>query len=147
MTSSPDYDAGPLAYSKAQVELIESSGGTQGTISEGGEGVVVLTTRGAKSGEVRKAPVIRVAHGDSYCVIASLAGNPKNPQWYHNVMADPNVTLQDGPEIHQYTAREVSGDERTLWWGRAVEAYPTYDEYQSLTDRVIPVVVLEPAKN
>ena len=107
--------------------------------------VIILTTRGAKSGKIRKTPLMRVEHEGAYAVVASLGGAPKHPVWYYNVVADPRVELQDGPVRQDMTAREVTGDEKAVWWERAVEAYPDYADYQKKTDREIPVFVLEPA--
>ena len=144
MTSNPDYEPSPLDWVREQVELIESSGGTRGTLATGGEPVVLLTCRGAKSGKLRKAPLMRVADGDRYAAIASLAGSPKNPNWYNNLKADPWVIVQDGPTVVELRARGVFGEEREFWWRKAVEVYPTYDEYQEISPRTIPVLVLEP---
>ncbi|WNF00547.1 nitroreductase family deazaflavin-dependent oxidoreductase [Streptomyces luomodiensis] len=139
-----EYEPSPEKFVRDQVELIESSGGTEGTTLRG-RPVVVLTTRGAKSGKLRKTPLMRVEHHGTYAVVASLGGSPKHPVWYYNVRADPRVELRDGPVRQDMTAREVTGEERDLWWERAVEAYPDYAEYQTKTDRRIPVFVLEPA--
>lgn len=106
--------------------------------------VVILTTRGAKSGKIRKSPLMRVEHEGTYAVVASLGGAPKHPVWYHNVVADPRVELQDGPVRQDMTAREITGEEKALWWDRAVAAFPFYADYQKKTDREIPVFVLEP---
>ncbi|MFE0193307.1 nitroreductase family deazaflavin-dependent oxidoreductase [Streptomyces sp. NPDC058989] len=139
-----EYEPSPAQWVRDQVALYESSGGTEGTTMRGMP-VVVLTTRGAKSGKIRKSPLMRVKHDGTYAVVASLGGAPQHPVWYHNVVADPRVELQDGPVRRDMTAREVTGEEKALWWRRAVEAYPDYDDYQRKTDRVIPVFVLEPA--
>ncbi|MFJ9250886.1 nitroreductase family deazaflavin-dependent oxidoreductase [Streptomyces sp. NPDC101776] len=139
-----EYEPNPVQFVADQVELYESSGGTQGTTLQD-RPVVVLTTVGAKSGKIRKSPVMRVQHDGSYAVIASMAGAPKHPVWYHNAVADPRVELQDGPVRQDMLAREVTGDEKAVWWARAVEAFPDYAEYQKNTDREIPVLVLEPA--
>lgn len=139
-----EYEPSPEKWVRDQVELFESSGGTKGTTMRGMP-VILLTTRGAKSGKIRKTPLMRVEHEGAYAVVASLGGAPKHPVWYHNVVADPRVELQDGPTRQDMTAREVTGDEKTVWWERAVEAYPDYAEYQKKTDREIPVFVLEPA--
>ncbi|MFE1775609.1 nitroreductase family deazaflavin-dependent oxidoreductase [Streptomyces sp. NPDC059008] len=139
-----EYEPSPAQWVRDQVALYESSGGTEGTTMRGMP-VVVLTTRGAKSGKIRKSPLMRVEHDGTYAVVASLGGAPQHPVWYHNVVADPRVELQDGPVRRDMTAREVTGEEKALWWRRAVEAYPDYDDYQRKTDRVIPVFVLEPA--
>lgn len=111
----------------------------------GGLSVVILTTKGAKSGKLRKTPLIRVEHDGVYAVIASFGGAPKNPVWHHNLVADPHVELQDGPAKQDLLAREVVGEERAQWWVRAVDAFPDYAEYQLKTSRIIPVWVLESA--
>ncbi|QTZ90564.1 nitroreductase family deazaflavin-dependent oxidoreductase [Streptomyces auratus] len=139
-----EYEPSPTQWVRDQVELYESSQGTQGTTMRGMP-VVVLTTRGAKSGKIRKSPLMRVEHQGTYAVVASLGGAPRHPVWYHNVVADPRVELQDGPVRQDMTAREVTGEEKALWWARAVEAYPDYADYQEKTERQIPVFVLEPA--
>jgi deazaflavin-dependent oxidoreductase (nitroreductase family) len=143
MPITGEYEPSTSEWSRQQVELIESSGGTKGTTLRGMP-VVVVTMLGAKSGKVRKIPVMRVEHEGVYAVVASLGGAPTNPVWYHNLLAHPLVELQDGPAKADYTVREVQGVERDLWWERAVAAYPDYAAYQTKTDRVIPVLVLEP---
>ncbi len=151
-----EYEPSKAQFVRDQVELYESSGGTQGTTlsvlvaREEDERlrdlpVVILTTLGAKSGKIRKTPVMRVEHDGTYAVVASMAGAPNHPVWYHNLVADPRVELQDGPVRQDMLAREVTGDEKALWWARSVEAFPDYAEYQKKTDREIPVLVLEPA--
>ncbi|WP_033319130.1 nitroreductase family deazaflavin-dependent oxidoreductase [Streptomyces yerevanensis] len=150
------YEPSAAQFVRDQVELYESSGGTQGTTlgflvtreedeKLGDVPVVILTTLGAKSGKIRKSPLIRVEHDGSYAVVASAGGAPKHPVWYHNAVADPRVELQDGPVRQDMLAREVTGDEKAVWWARAVEAFPPYAEYQRNTDREIPVFVLKPA--
>jgi deazaflavin-dependent oxidoreductase (nitroreductase family) len=119
------------------------SGGTDGTELQG-KPVILLTTIGAKTGKVRKTPLMRVEHNGEYAVVASLGGAPKHPVWYHNVKAHPQVELQDGEAAKDYEAREVFGDEKAVWWERAVEAWPDYAKYQTKTDRQIPVFVLTP---
>lgn len=123
---------------------MESTDGAEGT-TLGGRPVVLLTTRGAKSGKIRKTPLMRVEHDGTYAIVASLGGAPKNPVWYHNVKAEPHVELRDGSATRDMVAREVTGDEKVTWWERAVAAFPDYAEYQKKTDREIPVFVLEPA--
>ncbi|MGW4227445.1 nitroreductase family deazaflavin-dependent oxidoreductase [Streptomyces bauhiniae] len=141
-----EYEPSPEQWVRDQVELYESSGGTKGTtLRDTGLPVIVLTTRGARSGKIRKTPLMRVEHDGKYAVVASVGGAPKHPVWYFNVKADPTVELQDGPEKREMRAREVQGDEKAQWWERAVAAYPPYAEYQEKTDREIPVFVLEPA--
>ncbi|MGW0937020.1 nitroreductase family deazaflavin-dependent oxidoreductase [Streptomyces sp. NPDC002666] len=138
-----EYEPSPTPHVRDQVEQYESSGGTKGTTMRGMP-VIVLTTLGARSGKIRKTPLMRVEHNGSYAVVASLGGAPSHPVWYHNLTADPRAELQDGPVRRDMTAREVTGDEKALWWERAVEAYPDYADYQEKTDRQIPVLVLEP---
>lgn len=120
-----------------------ASGGTEGTELKGMP-VVLLTTVGAKTGKLRKTPLMRVEHDGRYAIVASLGGAPKNPVWYHNVVKNPRVELQDGTVTGDYDAREVFGDERAQWWERAVAAYPDYADYQKKTERQIPVFVLTP---
>ncbi|SKC39505.1 nitroreductase family deazaflavin-dependent oxidoreductase [Krasilnikoviella flava] len=144
MPITGEYAPSPSARAATQVEQYEGSGGTKGTTMRGMP-VVILTTVGAKSGKLRKAPLMRVEHEGTYAVVASLGGAPKHPVWYFNVVANPRVELQDGPAKHEYVAREVTGDEKTLWWERSVAAYPDYADYQTKTDREIPVFVLERA--
>jgi deazaflavin-dependent oxidoreductase (nitroreductase family) len=107
--------------------------------------VIILTSLGARSGKVRKTPLMRVEHDGQYAVVASLGGAPTHPVWYYNLIANPHVELQDGPVRRDYQAREVQGAERDTWWDRAVAAYPDYAEYQKNTSRIIPVFVLTPA--
>lgn len=118
-----------------------ASGGTEGMELRGMK-VILLTTVGAKTGKLRKTPLMRVEHDGEYAIVASLGGAPKNPVWYYNVKANPLVELQDGTDTADYQAREVFGDEKAIWWERAVEAYPDYADYQAKTDRQIPVFVL-----
>ena len=130
-----------------QVELYESSGGTQGlTLRDTGLPVVIVTNLGASSGKVRKTPVMRVEHDGRYAAVGSQGGAPTDPNWVYNFRAEPRVELQDGPARQAMVARELTGDERAEWWARAVAADPPYAEYQQKTSRVIPVFVLEPAR-
>ncbi|MFC8535928.1 nitroreductase family deazaflavin-dependent oxidoreductase [Streptomyces sp. NPDC057249] len=138
-----EYEPSPSQWVRDQVEQYESSGGTEGTTMRGMP-VVVLTTVGARSGKIRKTPLMRVEHDGRYAVVASQGGAPTHPVWYHNLKADPRAELQDGPERRDMTAREVTGAEKEQWWERAVEAFPDYADYQKKTDRQIPVFVLEP---
>ncbi|MFB4419662.1 nitroreductase family deazaflavin-dependent oxidoreductase [Streptomyces sp. QL37] len=139
-----EYEPSPTTWVREQVELIESSGGTQGTTLRG-RPVILLTTLGAKSGKLRKTPLMRVEHDGEYAVVASLGGAPKHPVWYYNVQAHPEVELRDGTVKQDMVAREITGEEKALWWDRAVEAFPDYADYQTKTDREIPVFVLSPA--
>ncbi len=143
MPLTGEYEPSPSAQARQQVETYENSGGTKGTTMQG-KPVILLTTKGAKSGKLRKTPLMRVEHNGEYAVVASLGGAPKNPVWYYNIKADPHVELRDGPVNKDYTAREVFGDERQLWWDRATEVWPDYIEYTKKTDRTIPVFVLTP---
>jgi len=138
-----EYEPSPFDQAAEQVRLYESSGGAEGGTLEG-KPVVILTTKGRKTGKIRKSPLMRVEHNGEYAVVASLAGAPKHPVWYLNLVADPDVTLQDGPNVHDFRARTANAKERATWWKRAVAAWPGYDEYQANTDREIPVVVFEP---
>ena len=137
-----EYEPSPQKWVRDQVDLYESSGGTQG-LTLRGMPVVILTTVGARSGKLRKAALMRVEHEGTYAVVASLGGAPANPVWFANVKAHPEVELQDGPHRWDLVAREVHGEEKALWWERAVAAYPDYADYQRKTTREIPVVVLE----
>ena len=137
-----EYAPSPAQWVRDQVETYEGSGGTDGTTLRG-MAVVVLTIRGAKTGKLRKVPVMRVEHDGVYAAVASLGGAPMNPVWYHNLLANPKIELQDGTKHFELTARELSGEEKALWWSRAIEAYPDYAGYQARTDREIPVFVLE----
>lgn len=138
-----EYAPSTSDWAREQADKIIESGGAEGT-SMRGMPVVLLTTIGAKTGKLRRTPLMRVEHDGTYAVVASLGGAPKNPVWYYNVVANPDVELQDGTETFDLRAREVSGDEKALWWERAVQAYPDYADYQKKTDRQIPVFVLEP---
>jgi F420H(2)-dependent quinone reductase len=138
-----EYEPGALEWSRKQADRIESSGGTEGTELQG-KPVILLTSVGNKSGKLRKTPLMRVEHDGRYAAVASLGGAPKHPVWYHNLVANPRVEVQDGPVKQDMVAREVSGDEKAEWWARAVEAFPNYAEYQAKTERQIPVFVLEP---
>ncbi|WP_394770415.1 nitroreductase family deazaflavin-dependent oxidoreductase [Lacisediminihabitans sp.] len=146
MPLTGEYQRGTADWASRQVDLYESSGGTEGTTLRGMP-VVVLTTVGAKSGKLRKTPLMRVEHDGDYAVVASLGGAPKHPVWYFNLLANPRVELQDGPVKGDFVARELSGDERSVWWDRAVAAYPEYASYQEHTSRVIPVFVLTPVED
>jgi deazaflavin-dependent oxidoreductase (nitroreductase family) len=143
MPLTGDYEPSTQKWVRDQVELYESSGGTKGTELRGMP-VVILTNRGAKSGKLRKTPLMRVEHDGRYAVVASQGGAPEHPSWYFNLLADPQVELQDGPVRQDMVARELEGDERAEWWRRAVEAFPPYREYQFKTKRQIPVFLLEP---
>lgn len=138
-----EYEPSPQAWVREQVETYERTGGREAnTLRDTGMPVIVVTTRGQRSGKLRKNPLMRVEHGDEYALVASKGGAPNHPEWYHNLVADPEaVVVQDGPEPFDARVREVTGDERDLWWERAVAAYPPYAEYQQKTERLIPVLV------
>jgi deazaflavin-dependent oxidoreductase (nitroreductase family) len=144
MTVEGEYEPSPQQWVRDQVEAYERSGGREAnTLLDTEMRVVILTTRGAKSGKVRKSPVMRVEHNGQYAVVASKGGAPTHPEWYRNIVAHPTaVALQDGPVVFDADIRELEGDERQLWWDRAVDAYPPYAEYQEATDRVIPVLLV-----
>jgi deazaflavin-dependent oxidoreductase (nitroreductase family) len=137
------YEPSAASWARDQVDLYERSGGTEGT-DMNGRPVIVLTSVGAKTGKLRKSPLMRVEHDGEYAVVASLGGAPTHPVWYYNLTVNPQVELQDGPVKKDYLAEEVSGEERAIWWDRAVAAYPDYAEYQKKTTRTIPVFVLTP---
>jgi deazaflavin-dependent oxidoreductase (nitroreductase family) len=139
------YEPSTQAWVREQVELYESSGGTEGTtLRDTGLPVVIITNRGARSGKLRKTPLMRVEHDGRYLAVASQGGAPTHPAWYANFLADPHVELQDGPRKQDMVARELSGQEREQWWERAVAAFPPYADYQRRTDRTIPILLLEP---
>jgi deazaflavin-dependent oxidoreductase (nitroreductase family) len=143
MPLSGDYEPSPWDWVRNDATKIIESGSTRGAEMKG-KPVILLTTVGAKSGKIRKTPLMRVEHEGQYAVVASLGGAPKNPVWYYNIKAHPQVELQDGEVTKEYEAREVFGDEKAVWWQRAVEAWPDYADYQTKTDRQIPVFVLTP---
>jgi deazaflavin-dependent oxidoreductase (nitroreductase family) len=146
MPISGEYEPSPRGWVRDQVELFEGSDGTQGTtLQDTGLPVVIVTNLGARTGKVRKTPLMRVEHDGRYAAVASQGGSPKHPVWYYNLKAHPRVELQDGPMRQEMVARELAGSERDQWWERAVAAYPPYAEYQTRTTRQIPVFVLEPA--
>jgi deazaflavin-dependent oxidoreductase (nitroreductase family) len=136
-----DYEASPWDWVSDQVETYERTGGREAnTLRDTGLPIIVVTTRGNKTGKVRKTPLMRVEHAGDYALVASMGGAPKNPVWYHNLKAHPDeVTLQDGAKPFEVSVRELSGDERNRWWERAIAAYPPYTEYQQNTEREIPV--------
>jgi deazaflavin-dependent oxidoreductase (nitroreductase family) len=143
MPLTGEYEPSAAQWARDQVDLYESTGGTQGT-DLNGLPVIILTSLGARTGKVRKTPLMRVEHDGEYAVVASLGGAPNHPVWYYNLVANPHVELQDGPVRRDYQASEARGAERDTWWDRAVAAYPDYAQYQTKTDRTIPVFVLTP---
>jgi F420H(2)-dependent quinone reductase len=143
MPLSGEYEPSTSDWARENAEEYMASGGTKGAELKG-RPVILLTTIGAKTGKIRKTPLMRVEHDGEYAVVASLGGAPKNPVWYFNVQANPQVELQDGTVSGDYRAREVFGEEKATWWARALETWPDYAEYQTKTDRQIPVFVLTP---
>ncbi|MDQ2755514.1 MAG: nitroreductase family deazaflavin-dependent oxidoreductase [Actinomycetota bacterium] len=138
-----DYAPSPAEWVRRQVAAIEAAGDTN-AVDLNGLPVMLLTMRGAKSGKVRKVPLMRVEHDGVYLAVASQGGAPSHPQWYRNLTADPDIVVQDGTQKHDVRARELEGAEREQWWERAVAAFAPYAEYQQKTTRTIPVLVLEP---
>ena len=138
-----EYEPSPSEWVRDQVAAYERSGGTDAnTLRDTGLPVIIVTTRGNKSGKVRKMALMRVEHDGQYALVASKGGAPTHPVWYYNLLADPDsVTIQDGPEPFEVSVHEALGAERSEWWERAVAAYPPYSDYQTKTDREIPVFV------
>jgi deazaflavin-dependent oxidoreductase (nitroreductase family) len=140
-----EYRPSSQQWVRDQVAAYEASGGAEAnTLRDTGMPIVVVTNRGRTSGALRKTPVMRVEHDGRYAMVASQGGAPSHPSWYHNLIAHPLVELQDGATRRDYHARVLSGEERELWWERAVAAYPPYADYQRRTERIIPVLLLEP---
>ena len=141
-----DYQPSAAEWVRDQVEKYEASGGTDANILRGRPEwpIVVITSRGSRSGKLRKNPVMRVEKDGVYAAVASQGGAPTHPTWYFNFLADPHVDLQDGPEPKPYVARLAQGEERAEWWARCVAQYAPYADYQEKTDREIPVFLLEP---
>ena len=142
-----EYEPSPYQWVRDQVAEYEASGGTRAnTLRDTGLPVIIVTTRGNKSGTLRKTPLMRVEHDGEYALVAPQGGRPQHPQWYWNLKANPDaVTIQDGPEPVAVSVREVEGEERAAWWERAVAAFPPYEEYRQKAGRTIPVFVLTPA--
>ena len=143
MTLEGTYVPSAAQWVRDQVEAYEASGGTEAnTLRDGTMPVIIVTMRGAKSGDIRKIALMRVEHDGEYALFASMGGAPKNPAWYNNLIASPEeVTIQDGPAPFDVSVREISGDEYATWWDRGVAAFPPYAEYKAKTDRVIPVLI------
>jgi len=147
MSIEGTYVPSPTQWVREQIEAYERSGGTEAnTLRDTGIPVIIVTMKGRNSGNVRKIALMRVEHEGEYALIASMGGAPTNPVWYNNLVADPEtVTVQDGPAPFAVTVREVTGDERALWWERSVAVFPNYAEYQQKTERTIPVLIAAPA--
>jgi deazaflavin-dependent oxidoreductase (nitroreductase family) len=143
MAEENEYVPSAWEWVRNQVDEYERSGGSEAnTLRDTGLPIIVVTTRGAKSGAIRKMALMRVEHDDEYALVASMGGAPKNPVWYYNLLAYPDdVKIQDGPEPFAVSIREVTGDEKAAWWERAVAAFPPYAEYQAKTERQIPVFI------
>jgi deazaflavin-dependent oxidoreductase (nitroreductase family) len=145
MTLQGEYAPSAAGWVREQVEKYEASNGAEAnTLRDTGYPIVVITSVGAKSGKLRKNPVMRVERDGKYVAIASKGGAPDQPEWYYNFLAHPEVDLQDGAEPKSYRARLLEGDERAEWWQYAVDTWGTYASYQEKTDREIPVFLLEP---
>ena len=143
MSLNGEYEPSTAQWVRDQVDEYEGSGGSAGTTMRDIP-VIIVTTVGAKSGKIRKVPLMRVEHDGEYAAVASMGGAPKNPVWYNNLVADPRVELRDGEVVQHMTAREVTGAEKAIWWERCVAAFPDYADYQAKTERSIPVFVLSP---
>jgi len=143
MATDSDYAPSPRDYVRETVDLYESTDGAEGNTMQG-RPIIILTTTGAKTGKVRKTPLMRVEHDGSYAVVASMGGAPSHAVGYHDIVAHPEVELQDGATRKQYLAHEASGEEKAEWWARATQTWPDYDTYQTKTDRQIPLFVLTP---
>ncbi|HEX7825211.1 MAG TPA: nitroreductase family deazaflavin-dependent oxidoreductase [Mycobacterium sp.] len=143
MPLTGEYEPSTSDWARENAETYIRSGGTDGTELKG-KAVILLTTVGAKTGKIRKTPLMRVENNGEYAVVASLGGAPKHPVWYWNIKKNPRVELQDGTVTKDYDAHEVVGEDKAVWWERAVEAWPDYADYQKKTDRQIPVFVLTP---
>jgi deazaflavin-dependent oxidoreductase (nitroreductase family) len=146
MSIEGEYEPSPWDWVRDQVETYERTGGREAnTLRDTGMPIIIVTTRGNKSGKVRKTALMRVEHDGEYALVGSMGGAPKHPVWVHNIKADPTaIAVQDGPEPFDADVREVTGDEKAAWWERAVAAYPPYAEYQERTDRPIPVFIARP---
>ncbi|HEV3172355.1 MAG TPA: nitroreductase family deazaflavin-dependent oxidoreductase [Actinocrinis sp.] len=145
MPLTGQYEPSAFDFSRDQVDLYERSGGTEGADNQG-KPVIVLTSVGAKTGKLRKTPLMRIEHDGQYAVVASMGGAPTHPVWYHNLTANPHVELQDGPTKKDYQAREVHGEEYAAWWERAIAVWPDYAQYQTKTTRTMPIFVLTPVE-
>jgi deazaflavin-dependent oxidoreductase (nitroreductase family) len=140
MASDAEYEPSPRDWVRDQVAEYEASGGQRAnTLRDTGLPIIIVTTRGNKTGKVRKVPLMRVEHDGRYALVASLGGAPRHPVWYYNLKSDPKAAIQDGPAPFEVEVREITGTEKEEWWARAVAAYPPYIDYQARTERQIPV--------
>jgi deazaflavin-dependent oxidoreductase (nitroreductase family) len=145
MPLTGEYEPSTSEWVRDQVATYEATGGREAsTLRETGIPVIIVTCVGASSGKIRKFALMRVEHDGEYALVASMGGAPTNPSWYHNLVAEPLVMIQDGPEPHDYITHVAEGEERTRWWDRAVEVFPSYADYEAKTDRVIPVFIATP---
>jgi deazaflavin-dependent oxidoreductase (nitroreductase family) len=145
MPLTGEYEPTPSDWVREQVETYERTNGAEAnTLLDTGIPIIVVTTMGKNSGKLRKFALMRVEHDGEYALVASMGGAPQNPSWYHNIVAEPMVMIQDGPAPSDYTTEIVDGDERRTWWERAAAVFPTYDKYTAKTERIIPVFVARP---
>jgi deazaflavin-dependent oxidoreductase (nitroreductase family) len=145
MPLTGEYEPTPSDWVREQVETYERTNGAEAnTLLDTGIPIIVVTTMGKNSGKLRKFALMRVEHDGEYALVASMGGAPQNPSWYHNIVAEPMVMIQDGPAPSDYTTEIVDGDERRTWWERAAAVFPTYDKYAVKTERIIPVFVARP---
>ena len=144
MPLTGEYAPSTSDWAREQAEKYEATGGAEANDIMG-KPIIVMTSIGAKSGLLRKTPLMRVEHNGEYAVVGSLGGAPKNPVWVYNLRKNPQVELQDGDVKRDFVARELSGEERQVWWDRAAAAFPQYIEYTKKTGRLIPVFLLTPA--
>lgn len=145
MPLTGEYEPSTSDWVREQVDTYEATDGREAnTLRETGIPVVIVTSRGASTDKLRKFALMRVEHDGDYALVASIGGAPRNPSWYHNLVAEPLVMIQDGPKPHDFVTHIAEGDERAQWWERAVAVFPTYAEYEKKTDRVIPVFVATP---
>jgi deazaflavin-dependent oxidoreductase (nitroreductase family) len=146
MSLQGEYEPSTWQWVRDQVETYERTNGREAnTLRDSGLPIIIVTTRGRKTGKLRKTALMRVEHEGEYALVASMGGAPKHPVWYFNLKDDPTaVMIQDGPEPWDANVRELEGDERAVWWERAVAAFPPYADYQTRTDRRIPVFIASP---
>jgi deazaflavin-dependent oxidoreductase (nitroreductase family) len=145
MPLTGEYEPSTSEWVRDQVATYEATGGREAnTLRETGIPVIIVTCVGASSGKIRKFALMRVEHDGEYALVASMGGAPTNPSWYHNLVAEPLVMIQDGPEPHDYITHVAEGEERARWWDRAVEVFPSYADYEAKTDRIIPVFIATP---
>lgn len=146
MPLTGEYEPSTLEWVRDQVATYEATNGREAnTLHETGIPVIIVTSLGASTGKIRKFALMRVEHDGEYALVASMGGQPQNPGWYHNLVAEPLVMIQDGPAPHDFTTHTADGDERAIWWERAVTVFATYADYERKTDRIIPVFIATPS--